>query len=132
MSDIRALVQATLEGSLLAIPVYSYWLRRQEVTPDPNPDEYVVYTITAGIPAIGADGGILTLESSVTLRYFCREGLIGTAAGQQLIEDRLSRIRGAFQTAGFDCPGGWQSVGDVDGISFETFVLGVSFQEVTE
>ena len=129
MIDIIALTQTTLDNALASIPLHSFWLLRQEIDGVPDPDEYIVYTADEHEPDDGADGGILIYRSYVTVRYFCRDSWPGDSVQAALIRSRLEAIRAAMTGGGFDC-GGWQNVGDVDGISFMTFVMTAEFAEV--
>lgn len=130
MIDIIQLTQTTLDSVLAAIPLHSFWLRRKEIEEDPNPDEYIVYTVDEHEPNDGADGKILIYKSYVTVRYFCRDSWIGDSSKYAVIKNRMSTIRSALIGAGFDCSSGWQDAGDVDGISFQTFVLTAEYSEV--
>ena len=130
MTDIISLLQTTLDEALLEIPLYSFWKRRQELDDDQNPDEYIVYTVDEHEPDIGADGEILVYHSYAVIRYFCRDSWITDTEHITTIRKHLGMIRGALVAAGFECPSAWQDVGDVDGISFETFVLNAEYQEV--
>lgn len=129
MIDIIALTQETLDTALAAIPLRSFWLLRQEIDGEADPDEYIVYSADEHEPEAGADGVGLIYRSYVTVRYFCRDSWPGDAVKIALIRSRLNTIRGALTTGGFDCSG-WQNVGDVDGISFTTFVMTAEFAEV--
>ena len=129
MIDIIALTQETLDTALAAIPLRSFWLLRQEIDGEADPDEYIVFTADEHEPADGADGGILVYRSYVTVRYFCRDSRPGDAAQAAIVRSRLAAIRTAMTGAGFDCSG-WQNVGDVDGISFVTFVMTAEYTEV--
>ncbi|MBR6090857.1 MAG: hypothetical protein IKP86_13050 [Anaerolineaceae bacterium] len=64
------------------------------------------------------------------MRYFCRDSWIGDAEKYTIIRERLDRIRKTLITADFEISSGWQDVGDVDGISFQTFVLQAEYSEV--
>lgn len=129
MIDVIELTQTTLDNALAEIPLLSFWLQRQEIDDDPNPDEYIVYTADEHEPDAGADGRDLIFRSYVTLRYFCRENWIGIAEKAALARSRMNMIRSAMISGGFECSG-WQNVGDVDGISFTTFVMTAEFAEV--
>ena len=111
-------------------PLQSCWLLRQDLTRDDNPDEYIVYTVNEHEPVSGADGADLIFRSYVTVRYFCRDSWIGDAEKYTRIRQRLDQIRKALKAADFEISSGWQDVGDVDGISFETFVLQAEYTEV--
>ena len=129
MIDVVSLTQTTLDNSLRKIPLHCYWLRRQDIDDDPNPDEYVVYTVDEHEPDDGADGRILIYRSYVTVRYFCRDSWPGNAKQAAVIRKRLAAICAAMSGGGFNCSG-WQNVGDVDGISFDTFVMTAEYAEV--
>lgn len=111
-------------------PLRSYWLLRQDLTADNNPDEYIVYTVEDHAPDDGADGAGLIYVSYITLRYFCRDSWIGDADKYAHIRQRLDQIRKTLKASDFEISSGWQDVGDVDGISFETFVLEAKYTEV--
>lgn len=130
MIDVISLIQTTLDTELQSIPLRSYWKRRPEVDNDPNPDEYIVYTVDEHEPDDGADGGILIYRSYAVIRYFCRDSWITDAASISLIRSHMDAIRDALTACGFDVSSSWQDVGDVDGISFETFVLNAEYVEV--
>lgn len=156
MIDVIAYTQTTLDTALHEIPLHSFWLRRQEIDSDPipqesnnqnqqesgnntasqevqnysNPDEYIVYSVDEHEPESGADGVGLIYVSHVTVRYFCRDSWISDSAQYSTIKSRMAAIREALIDAGFDCSSGWQDAGDVDGISFQTFVLSAEFAEV--
>ena len=129
MIDVISLTQTTLDNVLAVDPLRSFWLLRQEITGEADPDEYIVYSADEHEPDDGADGGILVYRSYVTVKYFCRDSWPGDAVKAALIRSRLNTIRGALAAGGFDCSG-WQNVGDVDGISFVTFVLTAEYAEV--
>ena len=129
MIDVIAFTQLTLDTALAEIPLHSFWLLRQEIDGEANPDEYIVYTAVEHEPDAGADGENLIYRSYITLRYFCRESWIGIAEKAALIRSRLTTIRAAMIEGGFDCSSGLQNVGDVDGISFTTFVLTAEYVE---
>lgn len=130
MIDVITLIQSTLDNALLQIPLHSYWKRRPEIDEDPNPDEYVVYTVDEHEPDDGADGEILIYRSFAVIRYFCRESWITDAEKIAVMREHMAAIRAALKAGGFDVTTGWQDVGDVDGISFETFVLNAEYVEV--
>lgn len=130
MIDIIELTQYTLDNALHEIPIFSYWNRRQEIDEDPNPDEYIVYSATEHEHLAGADGSGLIYKSYVTLRYFVRENWIGDAGKYPLIRQHMDAIRAAMIAGGFDCSSGWQDVGDIDGISFSTWILSAEYAEV--
>lgn len=130
MIDIIELLQQTLDNALQEVPLRSYWLLRQEIDDDPNPDEYIVYSAEEHAPDVGADGIGLIYRSYVTIRYFCREEWIGNADHLQTARKHMKLIREALAAAEFECTSGWNSVGDVDGISFRTFVLSAEYTEV--
>lgn len=111
-------------------PLHSYWLLRQDLTADQTPDEYIVYTAEEKTPDIGADGAGLIYRSYITIRYFCRDSWIGDAEKYAEIKTRMEKIRKALLDAGFDVTTGWKDAGDVDGISFETFVLAAEYTEI--
>ena len=129
MIDIIQLVQSSLDTELNRIPIRSYWMQRQELDDDQNPDEYIVYTAVEHEPEAGADGKGLIYRSYVTLRYFVRESWIGSGEKYHLIRQHMNAIRTAMIKNDFDC-GSWQNVGDVDGISFTTFILSAQYSEV--
>jgi len=130
MIDIIQLTQTTLDTALATIPLRSFWLRRQEIDGDPDPDEYIVFSVDEHEPDASADGEILIYRSYVTVRYFCRDSWIGDSNKYAVIRNRMAAIRTVLIGAGFDCSSGWQDVGDVDGISFQTFVLSAEYTEV--
>lgn len=111
-------------------PLRSYWLLRQDLTDDNRPDEYIVYSVNEHEPEAGADGFGLIYVSYITVRYFCRDSWLGDSDKYQAIQKRLKQIRKALLDADFDVSSGWRDVGDVDGISFETFVLQAEYTEV--
>lgn len=129
MIDVIALTQTTLDTAFTSIPLHSFWLLRQEIDGAPDPDEYIVYTADEHEPEDGADGKILIYRSYVTVRYFCRDSWPGDVTQAAVIRSRLDAIRAAMTAGGFDCSG-WQTVGDVDGISFTTFVMTAEYAEV--
>lgn len=130
MKDIVSLVQTALDDALMSIPLYSFWMQRQEIDNDPNPDEYVVYTVDEHEPEAGADGTGLIYRSYVTVRYFCRESWLSDTERIQTARNHMTAVRQALLTDEFECSSGWQDVGDVDGISFITFVLTAEYAEV--
>lgn len=129
MIDIVSLTQTTLDTALGDLQLRSFWMLRQEIAGDPEPDEYIVYTADEHEPDDGADGVILIYRSYVTVRYFCRDSWPGDATQAAVIRSRLAMIRAAMAAAEFDCSG-WQNAGDVDGISFIAFVMTAEFAEV--
>lgn len=156
MIDVIKLVQTTLDGTLCppqyrsnaafnlmvfnaselteedspADPLRSYWLLRQDLDRDENPDEYIVYSVNVHEPGAGADGVGLIYRSYVTIRYFCKDAWIGDADKYAPIQNRMNQIRQVLKAADFDITSGWQDIGDVDGISYETFVLTAVYTEV--
>ena len=130
MIDVINLLQTTLDEALLDIPLHSFWKRRPELDDDPNPDEYIVYTVDEHEPGDGADGENLFYRSYAVIRYFCRDSWITDAAHIARIREHMAAIHAALIAAGFECPSAWQDAGDVDGISFEAFVLNAEYQEV--
>lgn len=111
-------------------PLRSYWLLWQDLTEDDRPDEYIVYSVNEHEPEAGADGFGLIYVSYITVRYFCRDSWLGDSDKYQTIQKRLEQIRKALLDAEYDVSSGWRDVGDVDGISFETFVLQAEYTEV--
>ena len=130
MIDVISLIQTTLDTELQSIPLQSFWKRKPEIDNDPNPDEYIVYTVDEHEPDDGADGEILIYRSYAVIRYFCRDSWITDSASISLIRSHMGMIRNALIAGGFDVTSSWQDVGDVDGISFETFVLNTEYAEV--
>lgn len=130
MIDVITLIQNTLDNALLQIPLHSYWKRRPEIDDEQNPDEYVVYTVDEHEPGDGADGVILIYRSYAVIRYFCRDSWITDAATITIMREHMAIVLDALRDAGFDITTGWQNVGDVDGISFTTFVMTAEFAEV--
>lgn len=129
MIDIVQLLQFSLDTELSSIPLRSFWMLRQEMDETTNPDEYIVYTVDEHEPDAGADGTGLIYTSYAVVRYFVRESWIGAGEKYHMIRQHMNAIRTALVKAGFDC-GGWQNVGDVDGISFATFVMNAQYTEV--
>ena len=129
MIDVVALIQSSLDTELCRIPIRSYWLQKQELDDDRNPDEYIVYTVDEHDPDAGADGEGLIYTSYATIRYFVRENWIGSSEKYHLIRQHMNAIRAAMIKNGFEI-GSFQNVGDVDGISFTAFVLSARYTEV--
>ena len=129
MIDVVQLIQSSLDTELNSIPIRSYWLQKQDLDDDRNPDEYIVYTVDEHEPEAGADGEGLIYKSYVTLRYFVRENWIGSSEKYHLIRQHMNVIRFAMLKNGFEI-GSFQNVGDVDGISFATFILSAQYTEV--
>lgn len=130
MIDVVTLLQTALDSALYELPLHSYWKRKPEIDDDPNPDEYVVYTVDEHEPDDGADGEILIYRSYAVVRYFCRDSWQTDTEKITLMRTHMEAIRNALKAGGFDVTTGWQDVGDVDGINFETFVIHAEMAEV--
>ena len=130
MIDVVSLLQTALDSALYELPLHSYWKRKPEIDDDPNPDEYVVYTVDEHEPDDGADGEILIYRSYAVVRYFCRDSWQTDTGKITLMRTHMEAIRNALKAGGFDVTTGWQDVGDVDGINFETFVIHAEMAEV--
>lgn len=126
MTDIRALVQETLDTALYP-DVRAYWMRKSD---GEDPDEYVVYTLS-GDPAVYADGEPLTRDANITVRYYYRDSMLDSSAGRAAIKAREEQIAGALQAVGFLLPGGWFDSGDIDDIGFGTTIFEAYFSRVT-
>lgn len=130
MIDVVSLIQNTLDSGLASIPLYSFWLIRQDVDEDPNLDEYVVYTGDLHEPDIGADGEILIFRSKISVYYTCRGSWIGEGDQFETIQNRLSLIRNTMTGGGFDAVSGWNDLGDIDNLGFKTFLMSFEYVEV--
>ena len=130
MIDVVTLLQTALDSALYELPLHSYWKRKPEIDDDSNPDEYVVYTVDEHEPDDGADGEILIYRSYAVVRYFCRDSWQTDTEKITLMRTHMEAIRNALKAGGFDVTTGWQDVGDVDGINFETFVIHAEMAEV--
>jgi len=126
MTDIQTLVQTTLDTAL-AGAVYAFWQRKAEIESDPNPDEYVVYTLGPDKGKAFADNSPLLMEADVTVRYYYRYELIDTATGRTIVKNRTNQILTALKGAGFSCPGGFFDAGDVDEVGCFTSVCECSY-----
>lgn len=129
MTDIRALVQKTLDDSLYVDGIFSYWQRKSE-SGSKNEDEYVVYTRSGDSSTLHADNEPLVKSAGVTLRYYYRKNKLETSAGRALVTARETTILTAMKVAGFFCQDGAFDAGDVDGIGFFVSVFEFNYDRV--
>jgi len=129
MTDVKALVQKTLDSVLFQDKVYSHWQRKAEI-PGENPDEYIVYTRDGDSNTYHADNGPLVKSAGVTLRYYYHKNKLETTAGRNLVTTRENTILTAMKATGFFCPDGAFDAGDIDGIGFFASVFEFNFDRV--
>jgi hypothetical protein len=113
VSDIRALVQTTLDTALYP-NVYVYWQRKSNA----DVDEYVVYTQSGDNRESFADDTVNLKAASITVKYYYRTEKLDTYAGKQAVKAREDAIETALENAGFTIPLGKFDAGDVDDIGF--------------
>lgn len=127
MIDIQSLVQSTLDNAL-AGSVYVFWQRKVEIEDDSDHEEYIVYTRGNDEDLEKADNGqVITKEADVTIRYYYKYELIGTAEGRARVKSRESQILSALKSAGFLCLYGFFDAGDVDSVGCFTSVAECSY-----
>lgn len=124
MTDIRELVQKTLDGALPGAGVFSYW-RRKSKTEGADPDEYAVYTLSNDGADFYADDAEWVKTAGVTVRYYYSDLLLTSAAGRRRIKEREAAILAALETAGFSVTN--FDGGDIDGAGFETVIFECSY-----
>jgi hypothetical protein len=129
VTDVRDLIQSTLDTALTAAKVYVFWQRKVEIAGDTNPDEYVVYTYEGDEPEIYADNVPLVVDSDATVKYFYRKDKLNSKTGRDGIKSRETGIKSALKAVGFTVSGP-MDVGDVDGIGFYCSVFDCSYSEV--
>ncbi len=129
MSDIRGLVQTTLDTELSGA-MFVHWQLRVEIQSDPNPNEYVVYTLGGDNDSAFADNEPLVKSADVTLRYYYRKEKLNTHAGREAVKSRENSMLTAMKTAGFYTPSGFFDAGDIDGIGYMVSVSEWSYARV--
>lgn len=128
MTDIRALVQTTLDIALSGIK--SYWLEKKELATDQ--DEYIVYTAGGKYGSFFSDDARAVIDRDVTISYYHRSIKADTSAGRAAIWTREAEIESALLAAGFETSSGFFDAGDVDGIGFDVSVSEWTLSEVAE
>lgn len=129
MIDIRAMVQTALDTALNGA-VYVFWQRRAEIADDPNPSEYIVYTLGGDYNRAFADNEPLVQEADVTVRYYYKYEMLDTTAGRALVKERENAILSALKGAGFSCPSGAFDSGDVDEVGCFTSVIECNYKRL--
>ena len=130
MTDVREMIQSTLDAALVGTNVYVFWQRRVEILSTPNPDEYVIYTLGGDYDREFADNEPLIKEQDITIKYYYRSEKTETSAGRTLIKSRENTILNSLKAAGFYSPSGFFDVGDIDDIGYFTSVSEWSFARV--
>jgi hypothetical protein len=97
MTDIRALLQATLDTALYSLGVNSYWGERADITAS----EYVVYSISGDSGSFFANDTPVGRSVYCIVSYYYSAKLAGTAAGRTTIKSREDLIRSSLQAADF-------------------------------
>lgn len=128
MFDVSGYVQTTLGNALAAAQVHVFEGRRSPLRQgDPNPDEYVIFDVSADPVEVSADGGTMARTAEIDVKYYMAEQMSATNDGRALRKERVTAILEAMIEAGFTCPGGMQYIGDVDLISFDVWLLSFEY-----
>ena len=118
MTDVRALVQSTLDGASLEIK--AYWLKKTEMSTDQ--DEYIVFTSGGKYGTFFSDDARAVIDRDVTISYYHRSVKADTPTGRAAIWAKEASIESALLAAGFETPSGFFDAGDIDGIGFDVSV----------
>ena len=84
MTAVRSLVQQTLDDVLYDEGVYVYWGRKVD-SGAPDPDEYVVYTISGVYPEEHAANRTTVKRAEVEVSYYHRAEMSETSSGRARI-----------------------------------------------
>jgi hypothetical protein len=124
MTDIRGLVQKTLDGALSGAGVFSYW-RRKSKTKNADPNEYAVYTLSSDGADFYADDAEWVKTADVTVIYYYNDLMLTRGAGRRTVKAREAAILAALETAGFSVTN--FDGGDIDDAGFETIIFECSY-----
>ena len=129
MTDIRAIAQTALDTALNGA-VYVFWQRKAEIANDPNPSEYIVYTLGGDYNRKFADNVPIAKEADVTVRYYYKYEKLDTSAGRALVKAREETLLTALKGAGFSSLGGFFDSGDIDEVGCFTSVAECNYKRV--
>ena len=129
MTDVRGLIQTALDTALNGA-VFVFWQRKAEIEEDPNPSEYIVYTLGGDYNRAFADNAPIVQEADITVRYYYKYEKLDTAAGRALVKSRENTILTALKGAGFSSLGGFFDAGDIDEVGCFTSVAECNYKRV--
>jgi len=101
MKEALELIQSTLDATLAAKKIRSFWNNRTE-TEDANKREYIVYSYSGGDVPDSADDHDLVKNCSVTIKYYYEKTLTASKSGRTSILDTISLIKSSLESHDID------------------------------
>lgn len=99
MTDVRSLIQLTLDNLLAADKIYSHWGEKAEVAGEAG--MYVVYNVSQDSNPDYADNKPLSREAYCVISFYYPKTLAGTPAGRSSIKTYETNIKSALRGADF-------------------------------
>jgi hypothetical protein len=99
MTDVRALIQLTLDNRLASENIYSYWGEKKEVPGET--DMYVVYNVSNDSNPDYADNKPLSRVAYCIIGFYYSKTLAATYSGRSTILGHVENIKSDLRNAGF-------------------------------
>lgn len=96
MTDIRALLQTTLDGVLAADKIYSYWGEKGDTTGE-NPNYYAIYDVALDTDGEYAESKPFSRATTCVVHFYYRKTVKGTSAGRTAIKAYETAIKAAMR-----------------------------------
>ena len=96
MTDIRTLLQTTLDGVLAVDKIYSYWGEKSDTTGE-NPNYYVTYDIALDTDKDYAESKPFSRAATCVVDFYYRKAVKGTSAGRVAIKAYEEKTKTALR-----------------------------------
>ena len=128
MIDIKQLVQTTLDEALYSLNIMTFYQHKLEISPDINPNEYVVYSMSGKTGDFKADDVEIVRDSDIIVRYFYNNDYIKT--NRSRITQIENLILSTMVSAKFVDNSGAFDLGDIDDNGYMATGFLFTFSEV--
>jgi hypothetical protein len=99
MTDVRSLIQLTLDNLLAADGIYSHWGEKSEVPGEAG--MYVIYNVSGDSNPDYADNEPISREAYSIISFYYLKSIAGTATGRTMVVSYETSIKAALRSAGF-------------------------------
>ena len=128
MIDIKQLVQTTLDTALYPLNIMTFYQHKLEISPDINPNEYVVYSMSGKTGDFKADDVEIVRDSDIVVRYFYNSDYIKT--NKSRVTEIENLILSTMVSAKFVDNSGAFDLGDIDDNGYMATGFLFTFSEV--
>lgn len=126
MTDIRSLIQLTLDNLLAADGIYSHWGEKSEVPGEA--EMYIVYNVSRDANPDYADNEPLSREAYCIISFYYSKTLAASSTGRTTIKTYETNIKAALRSADFSVSSFDDN--DPDDALYSRIVIEATFGEV--